>query len=341
VRGPAAGLGPQLQRLAYELLRDTGRRVSEIVSLRLDCLWRDNDGTPWLIYDYTKSGRLERRIPIFETLAASLEQVIRQIAALFPGTAPGQACLFPAQVQNGLGRRHMHANAIRTWLRTWVDQIPALTGQVFDDDGDLRAFPRLADSGAPLDVTQRLMDHRSPMTTQGYYEVSRPRLRRAVNAVEKITVGRDGLHPRTTPGTDPLAATRLRAIAVPYGLCKEPSNIKAGGQQCPIRYQCAGCGHFETNPSYLPELRAHLDELLRARERGIAMGAAEWALPRPQEIDRYREMIAEIEKQMTQLTDDERATIDEATTLLRQARRSQPVFLGTPASSQARRNDEH
>jgi hypothetical protein len=71
------------------------------------------------------------------------------------------------------------------------------------------------------------------------------------------------------------------------------------------------------------------------------MGAAEWALPRPQEIDRYREMIAEIEKQMTQLTDDERATIDEATTLLRQARRSQPVFLGTPASSQARRNDEH
>ena len=248
----------------------------------------------------------------------------------------------------------MPGSTIRKWLQTWVAQIPELTGQVFDDDGELRAFPqlrihphafrhayaqRLADSGAPLDVTQKLMDHGSPMTTQGYYQVSRPRLRKAVEAVEKISVGRDGLRPATA-SIDPVLTTQLRAVAVPYGLCKEPSNVRAGGRQCPIRYQCAGCGHFETNPSYLPELRARLDELLRAREAGIAMGAARWAVPQQQEIDRYREMIAEMQDQLARLTDEERAAIEDATTLLRQARRSQPVLLGNPAIRPARRNDE-
>jgi phytoene/squalene synthetase len=133
----------------------------------------------------------------------------------------------------------------------------------------------------------------------------------------------------------------MRAVAVPYGLCNEPSNVKAGGQQCPIRYQCAGCGHFESNVSYLPELRARLDELLRAREAGIAMGAASWALPHEQEIDRYREMIATMEDQLAGLSGQERATIEDAAALLRQARRSQAVFLGTPALPPARRADEH
>jgi len=342
VRGPAAALGPQLQRLAYELLRDTGRRVGEVAALRCDCIWRDHDGSPWLLYDNSKSARLDRRIPIFDSLAQSVEQTAAEVTALFPDTTRAETALFPAQVQNRLGRRSIAGGTIRVWLRTWIDQIPGLTGQVFDDDGELRSFPdlkvhphafrhsyaqRLADSGAPLDVTQKLMDHGSPTTTQGYYEVSRPRLRKAVRAVEKITVDRDGMRERKS-SVDPIVSTGIRAVAVPYGLCREPSNVKAGGQDCPIRYQCAGCGHFETNPSYLPELRARLDQLLRSREAGLAMGAAEWALPHQQEIDRYRDMIVDMEQQLAQLSDEERRTISEASDLLRHTRRTAPIFLG-------------
>jgi hypothetical protein len=45
------------------------------------------------------------------------------------------------------------------------------------------------------------------------------------------------------------------------GKCSEPTNVRAGGQACPIRYQCAGCPHFESDPSYLPELRGYANEL--------------------------------------------------------------------------------
>lgn len=33
------------------------------------------------------------------------------------------------------------------------------------------------------------------------------------------------------------------------GKCSEPTNVRAGGQACPIRYQCAGCPHFESDPA--------------------------------------------------------------------------------------------
>ncbi|GEC02712.1 hypothetical protein SSP24_03670 [Streptomyces spinoverrucosus] len=33
-------------------------------------------------------------------------------------------------------------------------------------------------------------------------------------------------------------------VSVPYGVCQEPSNVAAGGQSCPIRFRCVGCGPF-------------------------------------------------------------------------------------------------
>jgi hypothetical protein len=40
-----------------------------------------------------------------------------------------------------------------------------------------------------------------------------------------------------------------------------------GAGACPIRFRCAGCDHFRTDVSYLPDLTAYLDDLLRTRER--------------------------------------------------------------------------
>jgi hypothetical protein len=68
-------------------------------------------------------------------------------------------------------------------------------------------------------------------------------------------------------------------VAVPYGTCTEPTNVKASGGACPVRFRCVGCDHFRTNIAYLPELQAYLDDLLRTRERLAATidGVDDWA----------------------------------------------------------------
>src|SRR5664280_634236 len=64
--------------------------------------------------------------------------------------------------------------------------------------------------------------------------------------------------------TRPLRHRRGRR---PLRRCTEPSNVQAGGGACPVRFRCAGCDHFRTDVSYLPDLTGYLDDLLRTRER--------------------------------------------------------------------------
>lgn len=111
-------------------------------------------------------------------------------------------------------------------------------------------------------------------------------------------------------------------------LCAEPANVQTGGQQCPIRYRCLGCDSFTSDPSFLPDLRTHLDELLRARERGEAMGANDWALVSLEEITRLRTLIRSLEADLVTLPEEERLLVERACTDLRTARRTVPVTIG-------------
>ena len=124
-------------------------------------------------------------------------------------------------------------------------------------------------------------------------------------------------------------------VAVPYGRCTEPSNVQAGGGACPVRFRCAGCDHFRTDVSYLPDLTAYLDDLLRTRERLAAAigGIDEWAradaTPAAEEITRIRRLIGRINGDITQLSDPERAQIQEAVSVIR---RHRAVSLGMPSA---------
>jgi hypothetical protein len=149
--------------------------------------------------------------------------------------------------------------------------------------------------------------------------------------------------PRTLPphaGHGPEAALldsehirrSIGEVAVPFGVCAEPSNVKAGGTACPYRFRCAGCDHFRTDVSYLPDLQAYLDDLLRNRERVLAATDIDrWAraeaMPSAQEITRIRRLITRIQGDVDQLTADERAEIGKAVTAIR---RHRTTMLGMP-----------
>jgi len=198
---------------------------------------------------------------------------------------------------------------------------------------------RHADAGVPIDVLAELLDHRSYSMTRRYYRIGEDRRRAAVDTVTSLSFDRHG-NRIWRDARMLLESERARhavgEVAVPYGTCTEPTNVTAGGGACPVRFRCAGCDHFRTNIAYLPDLQAHLDDLLRTRERLSAAidGVDDWArvdaTPTQEEITRIRRLISRIKGDVADLDEGERARIDEAVAIVRRHRAAHSVPLGMP-----------
>jgi len=199
---------------------------------------------------------------------------------------------------------------------------------------------RHADAGVPVEVLAELMSHRKLETTSGYYRVGETRRREAVDRVAAMQFDRHGnrLWRQAQALLDSEHARRaVGEVAVPFGLCAEPSNVTAGGGACPFRFRCAGCDHFRTDVSYLPDLHAYLDDLLRTRERLLATtGLDEWAraeaMPSDNEISRIRRLITRISDGLDELPADQREHVHQAVAT---RRRHRSVMLGMPRIRQA------
>ena len=194
------------------------------------------------------------------------------------------------------------------------------------------------------------MGHARLTSTQVYYRVTEKRKRKAVDMLAKLQVDRNGR--RTRPLVERLldsevARDAVGQVAVPFGICTEPTNVKAHGQACPFRHQCLGCTYFRSDPSFLPELRAYLARLLADRERLRAAlpeledWARKAAIPSAEEVASFRRVIGRCESLVAELPDDDRAAVEEAVVVLHRARSqldtSLPVrFRGLVAQPTAR-----
>ncbi|MGH8296840.1 MAG: tyrosine-type recombinase/integrase, partial [Steroidobacteraceae bacterium] len=331
-------------RTGIELTIDTGRRPEEICGLAFDCLARDDDGLAVLVFDNHKANRLGRRLPIAEATAQVIVAQQQRVRARFSDTPVGELKLLPTDRRNPDGRTAITAFSLAFAHREWVLALPELhsaDGTEFDRRRIvLYAYrhsyaQRHADAGVPIDVLRELMDHRKLDTTKGYYRVGEPRRRQAVEAVTALTFDRHGkrIWREVQALLDSEHARRaLGEVAVPFGVCTEPSNVKAGGSACPFRFRCAGCDHFRTDVSYLPDLQAYADDLLRNRERLLAATelddwARQEAMPSDEEIARIRRLIGRVKAGLDGLSADERAGIDLA---IETVRRHRAVALGMP-----------
>ncbi|MFE7244428.1 tyrosine-type recombinase/integrase [Streptomyces sp. NPDC057580] len=342
-------------RTAVELIIDTGRRPNEICKLPWQCLDRDSDGSPVLVYDNTKNLRHSRRLPIAGETAALIVKQQERTRARFPDAPVDKLKLFPSTQANPHGAKATSSAWVSLKHRTWATTLPDfLIPTVVAEAGERRTAmlqfdktriylyayrhtyaQRHADAGAPVDVLQSLMDHRQASTTQRYYRVGEQRRREAVDRVTTMQFDRHGTRIWRQAKTllDSEHARRaIGSVQVPYGTCTEPSNVAAAGHDCPVRFRCVGCGHFRTDVSYLPDLEAYLADLLRNRERLAAFADADsWAkseaMPSDDEITRVRRLVKRVREDLDDLTDEDRSQIQEAITVVR---RTRTVSLGMP-----------
>lgn len=326
----------------YQVLRDTGRRPSEISRLSDDPVEYAN-GQPSLRYDNRKAGRLGRRLPIDASTAEIIEQWRSRLAGiLVPPNCIGY--LFPAPGSRNRARQgHMRADQFRRAFVAWLSAMPAPIGLSeaagafpvanIDPYGFRHAYAqRHADNGTPVDVLRDLMDHREIETTMGYYRVTLTRKQKAVHLLAQLALDRNG-HPAPFPSE--LAYERA-TVATAYGNCTEPSNVKAGGKSCPIRFQCSGCGFYRPDPSYLAAIEQQLAQLRADRAAAMAADVAQWVLDNLEEqIASYDRIAATMRDQMAALPETEQQAINSACSDLRKARQSALI----PAASLSRRTE--
>lgn len=341
-------LEPVEVRVAIQISIDTGRRPEEILALPLNCVNRDKDGAPVLVYDNAKAHRLGRRLPIGEATAKVIAAQQVRVRALFPHTPPAELTLLPTPRRNPHGRTPISIYMLDARHREWISALPVLRTRDGIEVDKAKITPytyrhcyaqRHADAGVPIDVLAELLDHRSYSMTRRYYRIGEDRRRAAVDAVTALSFDRHG-NRIWRDAHMLLESERARhtvgEVAVPYGTCTEPTNVQAGGGACPVRFRCAGCDHFRTNIAYLPDLQAYLDDLLRTRERLAATidGVDDWAradaTPTEEEITRIRWLIHRIKGNIADLDDTERARIEGAVAIVRRHRVAHMVPLGMP-----------
>ena len=332
-----------------QLLADTGRRPnSELAPLKATCLTDTEFIDPetgrlersWvLIHDMPKIRVMNYRLFIAESTAQLIIAQRERVQARYPDTPLARLALFPRITRNPHGLIPVGLWSLDNAVRSWVDSLPSLVGPSGEEFPRERVFPyafrhsfaqRHADNGTPIDVLSTMMGHLNMNTTRAYYKVNKSRMRKAVARVSGLQL----THRGTRVPADFRALVdaeydryRVGQVSVPFGICKEPSMVKSSGQSCPYKFRCFGCGHFRTDPSYLPELRSHLQRLLADHERlnAISDGMLEkWAQrdaePPPQEIVAVRRLIRAAEEMLGGLSETERASVDELMAILRRAR---------------------
>lgn len=311
----------------YVILRDTGRRPAEVAGLDLDCLEFDQ-GEYQLVWHNMKGRRLRRRLPVLAQTADAIKDW-KQTRAGLQIPESSTAHLFPAITSS---YRHLDSGYISRSVRAWADSIPVLESAELDGDGKplpfdrTKIFPyafrhtfcqRYADAGTPLHVLQALMDHRSADTTAAYFQVSKKMKREAVDRLRLLAVDRNGI----AAPIGSAMAYEMRSVAVPWGNCTEPSNVKAGGTACPIRWQCPGCSHYRPDPSHLPAIEDQVRSLTASLETARAMGAAPYTITGMEgEIADYVKVIAVMRSKMDDMSEEERHEVEEASKILRRLR---------------------
>jgi integrase len=335
-------------QVIYVILRDTGRRPAEVAGLDLDCLEYDL-GEYQLVWHNMKGRRLRRRLPLAQVTVDAITGW-KEVRAGLNIPANCAAHLFPAVTGS---YRHLDSGYISRAIRLWADSIPALESGELSRDGTpvpfdrARIFPyafrhtfcqRYADAGIALHVLQSLMDHRSADTTAAYYQVSKKMKREAVDTLRVLAIDRTG-SPAPIGSAD---AYEIRSVAVPWGNCTEPSNVKAGGTACPIRWQCPGCSHYRPDPSHLPAIEDQVRSLTANLETARAMDAAPYTIAGMEgEIAGYKKVIAAMKAKMDAMPEAERREVGEASKILRRLRAGVaapgPVALPMPVTRPAER----
>ncbi|WP_327669551.1 MULTISPECIES: tyrosine-type recombinase/integrase [unclassified Streptomyces] len=241
----------------WESIVTTGRRASEILTLRLDCIGRYR-GLPLLWHDQSKVGKIEEAIRISERMYQRLEERQAKTRARFlqrHGQPPTpeqerQLALFPRRTANRTGVKSVSYGWFHTLFHAWVLTLDIPHTVAHQARHTLAT--NLLKAGANLAQIKRYLGQVSEAMAEHYAHIANtdPRLSDALQTV--WVSGPGALEPGIVlSGGEPMTQAEAEAMLVDLTHRSMPSEggfctfqpVVDGGV-CPFKLNCHPCENF-------------------------------------------------------------------------------------------------
>lgn len=245
-------------RDAWETIIVTGRRCSEVLRLRLDCLGRYG-GLPMLWHDQTKVGNYDAAIRIPERTYQALQARQAKTLTLFqernnrPPTAEERAlmALFPAVSRNRDCRHSLSYKWFHKGFKAWVDSLDI--GAWVPHQARHSLATSLLRAGASLAHIRRYLGQVSEKMAERYVHLAHSDLEEVLQQVWVAGPGSasPGELLSGTGSATPLSREQAEALAVDLsrratpaegGFCTFQPVVDGGA--CPWNLDCHNCGKF-------------------------------------------------------------------------------------------------
>lgn len=237
------------------IIQEGGMRISELCTLKRDCLLEDKEGDYFLKY-YQWKMKKEHTIPISREVAGLIKAHEKHVSEEFGGCE----YLFPRKdgspLKQDTFRRELNELAHK---KNIVDR----AGSVFRFHA--HAFrhtvgTRMINNGIPQHIVQKFLGHESPEMTSRYAHIFDETLKEEFSKFKETLVTNQGSiidieESEEANKTDlQWFKKNINAQVLPNGYCRLP--IIAG--PCPHANACLDCTHFCTSKKFLSQHKDHL-----------------------------------------------------------------------------------
>lgn len=241
----------------WETIVATGRRCSEVVGLRLDCIGRYR-GLAMLWHDQTKVGNYNEGIripePVYQCLDARRTKTLHRFEKRYgriPTAAerPGLA-LFPSRIRNPNGRQPISYGHFNQRFKTWITDLD-LGGAYVAHQARHTLATNLLRAGATLTHIRRYLGQLSERMAEHYVKITNSDLEDVLNTV--WVAGPGAPHPGELLSGDTTPIDRETALTLALDLSRRSTPADGGfctyqpvvdGGACPWKLDCENCDNF-------------------------------------------------------------------------------------------------
>lgn len=286
------------------ILRATGMRISDVLSLRYDkCLDATKQGW-YLTFDISKTEVTNHRIPITEEVAMVVNEQIKTTEALSKDNINPRKFLFVRTT----GVRAGMPPASRTIERT-LNKL-AEEKKIVDIDGNIFHFNNhafrhtkaveLINNGMNLIHVQKWLAHSSPEMTLRYARVLDITMRKSWENVMKKGIFKVNTENGKIQKIDidsienndliewEYIRHNLDAVRIPLGFCLKPSKIQCNNQLNP----CLICSNMCTSPEFIHEFDEEIIKTKNQIDRAKILGRNIWVEKNQTVLERLEAIVA-------------------------------------------------